>query len=355
MTSTVNPETKEKEDEKPWIFRFFTIKRCIMLAIPIVLICLYINIFYFTPVTTFEQVMDAITNYDSGNLHHYVVRDVKLPRLLAGYLIGAMLAVGGAVMQGVTRNYLASPDVVGISDGANLGLAIAMALSAGTSSYINNIIFSMAGATISTCIIFFLSSKIKGREGGVKLLLAGNALGMLFSSAASSINIWSGSGLTIQIWNNSGLLGVRWIGIGVMMLGVLGCSLAFAIAGRITVLGMGDDTAIALGQNVKLTKLLGVVTVVLISAATVCTVGNIGFVGLIIPNMVKMAVGEDYKKVIPYSAFFGGILLSTADVISRFLRYPDPYETPIGTVTSIIGIPIFLYLVNSRQTKGAMS
>ncbi len=347
-------DIKEKVEKKPWIFRFFTMKRCVILSIPIALICICINIFYFTPTTSLDQFVQTITNYDSTNLHHYVVRDVKIPRMLAGYIVGASLAVGGAVMQGVTRNFLASPDVVGISDGANLGLAISLALSAGTSSYVNNIFFSMIGAGISTAIIFLLSSKIKGREGGIKLLLAGNALGMLFSSAASTINIWSGLGLTVQIWNNSGLLGVRWIGIGVMMLGVAGCLLAMAISGRITVLGMGDETAISLGQKIKLTKFLGIVSVVLISSATVCTVGNIGFVGLIIPNMVRMAVGADYKKVIPYSAFFGGILLSTADVISRFLRYPQPYETPIGTVTSIIGIPIFLYLVNGKHSKEAM-
>lgn len=329
-------------------------KRCIILSIPLALVCMYLNVFYFTPTTSWEQVVGTLTQYDSSDLNHYVVRDIKLPRLLAGYLIGGLLAVGGAVMQGITRNYLASPDVVGISDGANLGLAIAMALSAGTSSYINNMMFSMMGAAISTSIIFVLSSKIKGREGGIKLLLAGSALGMLFSSASSTINIWSGQGLTIQVWNNSGLLGVRWIGIAVMMVGVLGAIMALIMAGRITVLGMGDDTAIALGQNVKATKLVGVLCVVFISAAAVCTVGNIGFVGLIVPNMVRMSVGEDYKKVIPYSAFFGAILLSSADVISRFLRYPDPYETPIGTVTSIIGIPIFLYLVNGKYTKEAM-
>lgn len=359
MSTTVsatgrNSSDQEEIKQKPLFLRIFTMKRCMLLSIPVALCCIYLNIFYFTPTTSWTQVQETFTNYDSGNLNHYVVRDIKIPRLLAGYIIGGLLAVGGAVMQGITRNFLASPDVVGISDGANLGLAIAMALSAGTSSYINNMMFSMMGAGVSTSIIFFLSSKIKGREGGIKLLLAGSALGMLFSSAASTINIWSEQGLTIQVWNNSGLLGVRWIGIAVMMIGVFGALLAFAIAGRITVLGMGDDTAIALGQNVKATKLIGVICVVFISAAAVCTVGNIGFVGLIIPNMVRMSVGEDYKKVIPYSAFFGAILLSTADVISRFLRYPNPYETPIGTVTSIIGIPIFLYLVNGKHTKEAM-
>lgn len=351
-SSGVATKLKQPNQDNKSILSFFTLKRCIILSIPIVIICAYMNIFYFTPVTTMEQFSQSFTNYDVNNLHHYVIWEVKIPRLLAGYLIGGMLAIGGAVMQGITRNYLASPDVVGVSNGANLGLAIALAVSAGTSSYVNNMLFSMMGATGSTLIIFYLSSKIKGRESGVKLLLAGNALGMLFSSMSSTINIWSGLGLTVQVWNNSGLMGTRWIAIGVMMIGVLGCCIAIAISGRLTVLGMGEETAISLGQNVKLTKLMGIISVVFISASAVCTVGNIGFVGLIIPNMVKMAVGEDYKKVIPYSAFFGAILLSTSDVISRLLRYPDPYETPIGTVTSIIGIPIFLYLVNSKKTRG---
>ncbi len=330
--------------------KIINMRNCILISIPIVIIGLLINILYFTPQTSMSEFIEAFTNYDPNNLVHYVARQVKLPRILGGFIVGGLLAVAGAVMQGVTKNYLASPDVVGISDGANLGLAISLALSAGKSSYINNIIFSMIGAAGATCIIFYLSSKIKGRESSVKLLLAGSALGMLFSSAASSINIWSGLGLSVQIWNNSGLLGLRWAGIYVMLIGFVGFIMALIIAGRITVLGMGEDTAISLGQNVRLTKLLGVLTVVFISSATVCTVGNIGFVGLIVPNMVKMSVGEDYKKVIPYSAFFGSMLISTADIVSRLFNYP--FETPIGTITSIIGIPVFLYLVNGKKSKG---
>lgn len=353
MEMMVNSEKNTEKKQSSLLQKIFTIQNCMFMAVPIVLFGLYINIAYFTPATTFEQLIESFQNYDPDDLVHYVIREVKIPRMLGGFLVGGLLGVGGAVMQGITRNYLASPDVVGISDGANLGLAISLALSAGTSSYINNIIFSMIGAAGATCIIFYLSSKIRGRESGVKLLLAGSALGMLFSSAASSINIWSGLGLTVQIWNNSGLLGLRWPAIYVMMIGVVGLILAFAIAGRITVLGMGDEMAISLGQNVKMTKLLGVLTVVFISSATVCTVGNIGFVGLIVPNMVKMSVGEDYKKVIPYSAFFGSMLIFTADVVSRLFNYP--FETPIGTVTSILGIPIFLYLINGKKSRGAMA
>lgn len=329
-----------------------TLKNCVIVSIPIFLVCVALNLFYFTPPTTLEQFIEVGKNYDRNDLIHYVIVNIKIPRVIGGILVGALLAVGGAVMQGVTKNYLASPGIVGIDNGAGLGLSIAMALTGGNTSYANNIVFSMMGASIATIIIFYISSKIKGRESGVKLLLAGTAIGMLFSGVSTSINIWSGLGQSINVWNNSGLLGMKWIGIAVLMLGVVGVIIALFIAGRITVLGMGDETAIGLGQNVKLTKFLGVASVVLISSATVCTVGNIGFVGLIIPNMVKMSVGEDYRKVIPISAFFGSLLLVIADVVSRFTNYPA--ETPIGTITSIIGIPIFLYLINSRRSKGGM-
>lgn len=332
--------------------QYITLKAVMIIAIPIFLVCVVVNLCYFTPPTTMGQLIDTGKNYDNSNLIHYVIAHIKIPRIIGGILVGALLAVGGAVMQGITRNYLASPDVVGVDNGAGLGLSIAMALTGGNTSYANNIVFSMIGASVATVIIFYISSKIRGRESGVKLLLAGSAIGMLFSGVSTSINIWSGLGQSINVWNNSGLLGMKWIGIGVLMLGVLGVIIACSIAGQITVLGMGDETAIGLGQNVKVTKLLGIVSVVLISSATVCTVGNIGFVGLIIPNMVKMSVGEDYRKVIPISAFFGSLLLVTADVVSRFVNYPA--ETPIGTITSIIGIPIFLYLINSRRVKGAI-
>lgn len=332
--------------------KHINMKSCVFVAIPIFFLCIVINLLYFTPRTTVQELINAITNYNPDELIHYVIMTIKIPRILGAILVGALLAVGGAVMQGVTKNYLASPDVVGVDSGAGLGLSIAMAITGGTTSYWNNIMFSMIGATVATVIIFYVSSKIRGSESGVKLLLAGSAIGMLFSGASTSINIWSGLGQSINVWNNSGLLGIKWVAIGILMLGVIGLIIAFLIAGRITVLGMGDETAISLGQNVKVTKLLGIISVVFIATATVCTVGNIGFVGLVIPNMVKMSVGEDYRKILPISAFFGSLLLVVADVVSRFINYPA--ETPIGTVTSIIGIPVFLYLVNSRQSKGVL-
>lgn len=319
------------------------------------LVCAYITLTYLSPVSTLGQVFDSIFRYDETDMIHYVNRTIKFPRILGALLVGGFLAVGGAVMQGVTRNYLASPDVVGVSSGANLGLTIAYTISLGANTYIKNLTFSIIGATISTIIIFMLSSRIKGRDAGVKLLLAGTALGTLFSSISTAITLWSYTeqGAGIYLWNNSGLLGIRWVGIGVLMIGLVGVIVAFAISGRLTVLGMGDETAIGLGQNVKATKLLGIVSVVLISATTVSVIGNISFIGLIVPNMVKMSTGEDYRKVIPFSALFGSMLLVISDVISRLVNMP--VETPVGLITSVIGIPIFLYLINSRKTKGGLS
>ncbi len=317
------------------------------------LICAYITLTYLSPVSTLSQVYDSIFNYDETDMIHYVNRTIKFPRILGALLVGAFLAVGGAVMQGITRNYLASPDVVGVSSGANLGLTIAYTISLGANTYVKNLTFSIIGAAVSTMIIFALSSRIKGKESGIKLLLAGTALGSLFSAISTAITLWSYTeqGAGIYLWNNSGLLGVRWIGIGVLMIGLVGVIVAFVIAGRLTVLGMGDETAIGLGQNVKATKMLGIISVVLISATTVSVIGNIGFIGLIVPNMVKMSTGEDYRKVIPYSALFGSMLLVISDVISRLINMP--VETPVGLITSVIGIPIFLYLINSRKAKGA--
>lgn len=328
------------------------IKTCILAAIPVFLLCTMTSFFYFTPQTSLQELIGILTDYNSEELVHYVFLTIKVPRILGSLLVGAMLSAGGAVMQGITRNYLASPDVVGIDSGAGLGMSIAMALTGGVTSYLSSILFSLIGAAIATGIIFYISSRIRGRESGIKLLLAGSAIGMLFSGISKSINIWSGLGQSLNIWNNSGLLGIQWIAIGVLLLGVIGMVIAFLIAGRITVLGMGEETAVSLGQNVKATKFLGIISVVLIAAATVCTVGNIGFVGLIIPNMVKMAVGEDYRKILPLSAFFGSLLLLVADVVSRLINYPA--ETPVGTITSVIGIPVFLYLINTRQKKGVL-
>lgn len=342
---------EKKATAKPFLQRV-PLKAWAGIFAALFLVCAYITLTYLSPASTLQEVYHSIFNYDENNMIHYVNRTIKLPRILGALLVGAFLAVGGAVMQGITRNYLASPDVVGVSSGANLGLTIAYTLSFGANTYIRNLTFSIIGAAISTMIIFALSSRIKGREAGIKLLLAGTALGSLFSAISTAITLWSYTeqGAGIYLWNNSGLLGIRWIGIGVLMIGLMGVIIALAISGKLTVLGMGDETAIGLGQNVKATKMLGIISVVLISATTVSVIGNIGFIGLIVPNMVKMSTGEDYRKVIPYSALFGSMLLVISDVISRLINMP--VETPVGLITSIIGIPIFLYLINSRKAKG---
>ncbi len=340
------------KDRKVGIKRFLNLKTAAIVLSPLFLVSICMTLFYFTPTTSLSDFWGALTNYNPEELKHYVLWEIKAPRILGAIIVGALLPIGGAVMQGITKNYLASPDVVGVDNGAGLGLSIAMAVTGGATSYVSNILFSMVGALISTLIIFYISSRIKGRESGVKLLLAGTAIGMLFSGFSSTINIWSGFGQNINVWNNSGLLGMKWIGIGVLMVGVVGAVIGIMISPKITVLGMGDETAIGLGENVKRIKFFGVISVVFISSATVCTVGGIGFIGLILPNMVKMAVGEDYRKVIPISSFFGSLLLCIADVVSRLLNHPA--ETPIGTVTSIIGIPIFLYLINRRNGKGGL-
>ncbi len=326
----------------------------VIVSVLVFVLCTCITLFYYTPHTTLKDIVDTIVNYDETNLAQYVFLTIKIPRILGAILIGSFLAVGGSIMQGITKNYLASPDVVGISSGANLGLTIATSLSVGTATYFSKVICSLIGATIATIIIFTLSSKIKGRESGVKLLLAGTALGTLFSAFSTAITLFTypEQGAGIALWNNSGLLGIRWSGIGVLMIGVIGLIIGLMISGKLTILAMGDETATGLGENVKLIKLLGVLSVVLISSATVSVVGNIGFIGLIIPNMIKLVIGEDYKKIVPLSAIFGSVLLVISDVTSRYINMPQ--ETPIGIVTSIIGIPIFLYLVNSRKVKGAL-
>ena len=326
-----------------------TMKTVAIILILLTLISICTTLFYFTPKMTLTELVGVITNYDPNDLKHYVFWQIKVPRILGAIMVGALISVGGAVMQGITRNYLASPGIVGVDSGAMLGLSIAMAITGGATSYMSNIAFSMVGALISTLIIFTISSKIKGRESGVKLLLAGNAIGMLFSGISTAINIWSEQGQNINIWNNSGLLGIKWVAVFILALGLIGIFIAVMISHKITILGMGEETAVSLGENVARTKILGIVSVVIISSATVCTVGSIGFVGLVIPNMVKMAVGEDYRKVIPLSALFGSLLIIISDVISRLVN--QPAETPLGTITSIIGIPIFLYLINSRKSK----
>ncbi|WP_270646950.1 FecCD family ABC transporter permease [Paeniclostridium hominis] len=291
--------------------------------------------------------------FNLDSLDSKIVRDVRLPRALAAALVGGFLAVSGAIMQGITRNPIAEPSVMGITQGATFTIAIALVLQKVLPGFAPGsfmiMIFAFLGASISGILVYFISSKSRGKVDPVKLALAGTALGTLLVSLATAIAMYFNLSQQLSFWISGGLVSAKWEGVKLLIIaGGIGFLLAIIMAPRITILSLGEEVAIGLGQKTNLVRFISLLVVILMTGASVSVAGNIVFVGLIIPQIAKAIVGADYKYIIPSSLVLGSVLLVYSDVLSRMIN--PPYETPVGAITALIGVPMFIYLVR-KETR----
>ncbi len=291
--------------------------------------------------------------FNLDSLDSKIVRDVRLPRALAAALVGGFLAVSGTIMQGITRNPIAEPSVMGITQGATFTIAIALVLQKVLPGFAPGsfmlMIFAFLGASISGILVYFISSKSRGKVDPVKLALAGTALGTLLVSLATAIAMYFNLSQQLSFWISGGLVSAKWEGVKLLIIaGGIGFLLAIIMAPRITILSLGEEVAIGLGQKTNLVRFISLLVVILMTGASVSVAGNIVFVGLIIPQIAKAIVGADYKYIIPSSLVLGSVLLVYSDVLSRMIN--PPYETPVGAITALIGVPMFIYLVR-KETR----
>ncbi|EIM05120.1 ferrichrome transport system permease protein FhuB [Planococcus antarcticus DSM 14505] len=294
----------------------------------------------------FRTVWSGIFQYDETLTTHQIIYELRLPRTLAAALVGASLAVSGAIMQGITRNPLASPSIMGISAGSAFMIAIALAFLPGT-SYLGLMGMSFLGAGIAAAIVFGIGAFSKGGLTPVKLALAGTAVGAFLSSISSAIAIHYNVAQDMSFWYAGGVAGTQWISVQLIIpVAFISISLAMVLSRSITVLSLGDDVAKGLGQKTVLVKILGTLVVLLLTGAAVSVAGTIGFIGLVIPHITRFLVGMDYRWIIPCSAILGALLLVFADVGARMIN--APYETPVGAITALIGVPFFLYLARNE-------
>ncbi|GAA0592937.1 iron ABC transporter permease [Virgibacillus siamensis] len=297
-----------------------------------------------------ETVWRAVIEFDPENTSHQIIRELRLPRVVGAVLVGAFLAVSGAIMQGMTRNPLASPSIMGVTDGAAFALVITLAFIPGIST-IGMTIASLVGAGIAVGLVFMVGSLSTSGLTPVKLALAGVAIGTLLSSVSSIIALHFNLEKQLGFWLAGGLAGTGWTSIQILLIaGGIGLVIAFAIARSITVLNLGEDVAAGLGQRNIMIKLMGILTVLILTGSAVSVAGAIGFLGLIIPHMTRFIMGTDYRWIIPASAIFGALLLVLSDIGSRLIN--APFETPVGAITSLIGVPFFLYLARGNSGGG---
>ncbi|MBM6836835.1 iron ABC transporter permease [Clostridium saudiense] len=296
---------------------------------------------------TFRDIFDSIFNY-SETLEKMLVRDVRIPRALAVLFTGGILGVTGAMIQGVTRNPIAEPSILGISQGATLVIAIFYATGIAITTT-NVMIASFIGALITGIIVLGFISKKANNNSIAKILLAGTAMSTFFISLTTVIGLLSNQSQMIGFWVSGGFRNASWADFKlVFFIGVIGLIIAMMLSQKINILNLGDDVAIGLGQSPEKIRFTTLMVMIPMCAAAVAVGKNIAFVGLIVPQIVRKILGEDYRKNIPCSFLLGAVLLTYADIAARMLF--DPYETPIGVFTALIGIPFFIAI--ARKERG---
>ena len=296
-----------------------------------------------------DTVWQALTRFDPANGDHAVVH-ARIPRTILGLLAGAALGLAGAAMQGVARNPLADPGIIGINAGAALAVVTGIYVF-GVSSLTGYIWFAFVGAAAAAVVVYLIASL--GRDGAtpVKLALAGAALSAGLFSLMNVILVSSRDTLDrFRFWQVGGIAGRDWSVIlpGLPFL-LLGAVMVLATGRILNNLALGDDIARGLGQRVGLARGITALGIVLLCGSATALAGPIGFVGLIIPHAVRFLTGPDYRWILPFSLVLAPALLLSADVIGRVVLLPG--EVPAGIMTALVGAPAFVWLV--RRSKGA--
>ncbi len=318
-----------------------------MIVAPILIVAVtFISIIYGTKDISLHTIWQSIVNFDKSDPDHQIIRSNRIPRAIAVLCVGAFLAVAGAIMQGITRNYLASPSLMGVNDGSAFVITLAVVFIPGLANY-QMILLSIAGSTMGAALVFGFGSLIRNGLSPVRLAIIGTVIGTFLSSLATAIAMYFQVSQTIAAWYNTKIHTVNMDMLLMSMpFGAVGLVLALICARAITITSLGEDIATGLGQKTKAIRYLSMFAVVLLTGTSVALVGKIAFVGLVIPHIVRFIVGIDYRNIIPCSILIGALFLSLCDLVSRYLNFP--FETPIGVVTAFIGIPFFLYLIRSR-------
>ncbi|MDQ0213977.1 iron complex transport system permease protein [Oikeobacillus pervagus] len=280
-----------------------------------------------------------------------IIWDIRFPRVILGVIVGAGLGIIGTAVQAVVRNSLADPYILGVSSGASVGATLVIVL--GVFSFLGQYAISFAaflGALLSTIFVFFFS-QINGRISTVRLLLAGVAISMILSAITNFIVISSprAEGIRdVMFWMMGSLAGARWE---YLFIPALIVTIAFLYLWSqfrsLNLLLMGDETAVTLGVNLTSFRKKLIVITSLLTGVLVAVSGAIGFIGLVIPHIVRLLVGSDHRRVLPLSALAGASFLLLADICARIIIAPE--EMPIGIITAVCGGPFFIWLLRRNS------
>ena len=286
-------------------------------------------------------------------LEQNIILGLRLPRVCLGMVVGASLAVCGVTMQALVRNELADPFILGVSNGATAFATLGMLF--GAFSFLGTYSLSISAfiGSAVTIIFVYTISRVRGRIYITQLLLSGVAISMIMDGVTNVITLSAPNALGLhnaEFWMAGSLAGARWAYLTLPLAVLVLCMLVLMLNYRgLNLLLLGDESAGALGVNVRRLQKLLVIVASLMAGVTIAVSGSIGFVGLMVPHFTRMIVGGDHKKVLPVSALLGGILVVWVDVAARTVIAPE--ELPVGILTAIIGGPIFIWMLK-RSNRG---
>lgn len=296
------------------------------------------------------EVWGALTGGGEDDLMAKIVVDLRLPRLMLALLVGAQLAISGAILQGVTRNALASPDLVGVTAGAGF-VAVILVLVIPEAPRALVPIAALAGGATSGAIVYLIAWK-----DGVspeRLALTGIAVTAIFQAGVTAIVTLSVENNNVQLalqWLTGSLYGRSWDDLWLLLpWSFVGIAAALVVSHKVNLLLLGDHVAAGLGMRIERARIGLVAIAVALAASAVSITGTVAFIGLVIPHLVRLLVGADHRLVIPLSAIAGAALFIVADDLARTVI--PSLEIPAGLLTALIGAPYFIFLIMRSKTR----
>ena len=341
-----------KEDKVAFKHPLAKKRRLTLILLPVLLIIVSIGSLMLGQVSfSVTEVFQGIFSTED-TMARRIVWEIRLPRILIAIIVGVCLAISGAILQGIMQNPLADPGVIGITSGAGIMAVLVMVVFPGYMIYLP--IAAFMGAFVAAMVVYTLSIK-KGGTSPMRIVLVGVAVNAICGAGTNTMMILFSDRVQVVLpWLAGGIAGVGWVqfnNIAIYTVCALVLSL-FAIK-HIRIMRLGDEMAKLLGHNVERSRLFLIVLSTLLAGIAVSVAGLVGFVGLVVPHILRLIIGGDYKYLIPASAFGGALLVVFADTIARSAF--NPTEIPVGILLAFIGGPYFLYLIHRKGNSIASS
>lgn len=321
-------------------------RRRVLIALPILMVVMGLFSLMIGQVSfSFSGIINGITGSDD-TLEHRIVWELRFPRVIIGMIVGMCLGVAGAILQGVMKNPLADPGIIGVTSGAGVMAITVMVVFPAMLSLLP--IAAFLGAFLTAIVVYTLSWK-KGGASPMRIVLVGVAINALMGAMTNALMIiYSDRVQSVLPWLSGGIAGVGWAQVEMIVLyALIALVLSLFAIKHIRVLSLGDEMAKLLGHRVERSRFYLILLSALLAGIAVSVAGLVGFVGLVVPHILRLIIGGDYRYLLPASAFGGGLLVVFADTLARSLF--NPTELPVGILLAFIGGPYFLYLIYRKS------